>query len=129
MSRTKQWTVRKIYSPAAVGAGETTAILNVKKGWRVLSCHTLPLVAAAAGTDTTITVGDGVDPDGFQTAIDLEAMTPGTPIDGGAAAYFASAGGKLYTVDDTIDAVYAGATFGATLPKVAITITIRDERY
>lgn len=126
--RTKEFTRRKIWSPADVGADETVGIFSVKKGQRVVALSIMPLVAAAAGTDTTITIGDGDGAASYKGAVDLEAMTPGTPQDG-VGAYFNQAGGKLYTGDDTIDVVYAGTTYGAVVPKVAITVVIRDERY
>lgn len=127
--RNKQWTVSKIYSPNAVGVAETPSILSVKKGWRVLSAQAVPLIAAAAGTTSTISLGDAAGVASLMAVIDTETMTPGTPIDSVAAA-MANAGGKLYTADDTIKADYIiGATPGATNPKVRFTISIRDERY
>lgn len=116
----------KSFQPAAVGANETKALFQIEKGERVLWASAMPLVAAAAATDTTMTLGDGADPDGLVTAIDLEAMTPGTPQDG-EGAYLASSGGKLYTADDTVDVVYAGTTYGATNPKVSFTVAIARE--
>jgi hypothetical protein len=129
MSRTKQWTVNKTYQPAAVGTAETPGILAVKKGQRVIAVTCMPLIAAGAGTNTTISLGDTAGVATLLAAVDTETMTPGTPIDSVAAA-LANAGGKLYTADDTIKADYInGGTPGAVNPKVRFTVTIRDERY
>ena len=117
--------LRKTFQPAAVGSDETKALFSVKKGERVLWASAMPEIAAAGSTDTTMTLGDGADTDGFITAIDLEAMTAGTPVAHTAAgAFFNSSGGKIYTVDDTIDVVYAGTTYGATNPKVTFMVAI-----
>jgi hypothetical protein len=113
----------KVWSPAAVGSTETAAIIPVKKGERVLWASAVVLTAAAASTDTTVELGDGTDTDGFIAAIDLEANAAGTYVNG-AGALLASSGGKLYTADDTIDAKYAGTTFGATTPKLRFTVAI-----
>lgn len=113
----------KTFQPAAVGAGETTPLFQIKKGERVLWASAIALTAAAASTDTTFTLGDGVDPDGYIAAVDLEATTAGTHV-AGAGALLANSGGKYYTGDDTVDAVYAGTTFGATNPKMRFTIAV-----
>src|SRR5262245_18634397 len=103
---------KREFQPAAVGSGETRALFNVKKGERVLWSSYMPVIAAAATTDTTMVLGDGGATNGFQTAIDLETSTAGTPVNN-PGTFVANSGGKLYTVDDTVDVVYAGTTFGA----------------
>lgn len=117
--RTRTWT------PAAVGTDETTALFQVKKRERVLWAEAELLVAADAATDSTQTLGDGTDPDGYVTSanLDLETGTVGTTIDGTGAMLDAS--GKLYTADDTVDVVYGhGTTPGATAPVVRYTIAV-----
>lgn len=116
----------KLYSPAAVGAGETAAIFQVKKGTRVWAAGMQCLVAAAASTDTTLAVGDGTSTAGYIAATDLETTTAGTVVPG-VGALLNQSGGKLYTVDDTVDALYAGTTFGATLPRYRIWIVVSRE--
>lgn len=116
----------KIYSPAAVGAGETAAVFSVPKGLRVWACSMIVLTAAAASTDTTIGLGDGTSTVGYIAATDLEVSVAGTLVNG-QGALLNQSGGKLYTVADTIDALYAGATFGAVLPKVQFTIVYSRE--
>lgn len=112
------------YQPAAVGSTETKALLQVKKGERVLWVHLERLVLAAGSTTSTIEIGDGTDTDGFVAAIDTEAGAAGDMV-AGAGALLANSGGKLYTVDDTIDAVYTiGATPGATNPSVRVVAAI-----
>ena len=110
---------RKVYQPAAVGVGETVALFEVPKGYRVKSASGVKLVLAAAGTDSTMELGDGSDTNGYVTTtnLDLETGSVGDLFDG-TGAYFADAG-KLYTVKDTIDVVYTpNATPGAVLPRV-----------
>lgn len=112
-----------VFQPAAVGAGETKALFKVHAGDRVVWASARALIAAAAATDTTVTLGDGTSTDGFIAAIDLEATAAGTRVNG-AGALFNQSGGKLYTADDTIDAVYAGTTYGATNPKLRFVIAV-----
>lgn len=117
----------KVYQPAAVGSGETTAVIAVNPGERVVFASAKPLTAAAASSETTICLGDGTNDDGFIAAYDTEASAVGTLIDGGTAAYFANSGGKLYTEADTIDAKYTVVTPGATNPKVHFRVGVIQE--
>jgi hypothetical protein len=116
----------KDFQPAAVGSNETKALFTVKKGQRVIAASYRCEIAAAASTDTTMTLGDGTDTDGFIAAIDLEAASAGG-LGNGAGALLATDGGKLYTADDTVDVVYSGTTYGATNPKFTFCITIVTE--
>ena len=87
------------------------------------------LVLAAAGTDSTMTLGDGSDRDGFitSTEFDLEAGAIGNIVDG-KGAYLAFSGGKLYTADDKIDADYiASGTPGAVTPVTIFAIATTRE--
>lgn len=119
--------LQKTFQPAAVATDETKALFPIKKGERVLWASAQKLTLAAAATDTTITLGDGDDPDGFIAAIDTEDGAVGDLING-AGAYLATSGGKLYTADDTIDAVYDnGTTVGAVNPKVRFTVCVVRE--
>jgi hypothetical protein len=115
-----------IFQPTAVGSDQTKALFQVRKGERVIAASARALIAAAASTDTTMTLGDGADPDGYIAAIDLEATTAGTLV-GGAGALLNQSGGKLYTADDTVDVVYAGTTYGATNPKYKFKIAVVQE--
>lgn len=118
-------TLRKRWTPADVEADETTALFDVSEGDRVVGASAKLLVSADASTDTTQTLGDGADPDGFVTSanLDLEG-TPGAAVQGTGALLLAS-WGKLYTADDTIDVVYSnGTTPGATAPVVLYTVHI-----
>jgi hypothetical protein len=116
-------TVSRIFQPALVGTAETKELLRVAAGERVLWVSVMPMIAAAAASNTTIEVGDGSDTDGFVAAIDTETMVAGTLI-GGAGALLAASGGKLYTATDTVDAKYVVTTAGATNPKVVVTIAV-----
>lgn len=114
------------FQPAAVGSGETTAVFSVSKGERVVWASYLPLIASA-GTTSTLDLGDGTGTTGFIAALDLDTNAAGTPVSG-AGTFLANSGGKLYTVDDTVDAVYTtGATPGATNPKGIFCIAVVRE--
>jgi hypothetical protein len=115
-----------IFQPAAVGTTETTQLFAVKKGERVIHASFEWLISAAGSTDSTMELGDGSDTDGFVAATDTE-QTAGD-LTNGAGAYFATSGGKLYNVDDTVDIKYTNnGTPGATNPKVRVRITIARE--
>jgi hypothetical protein len=119
----------KVYSPAAVGAGETVQLFEVPRGYRVKSASGAKLILAAAGTNSTMTLGDGADVDGYVTTadLDLETGAVGDLFDG-TGAYFNSAGGKLYTTKDTVDVVYTpNGTPGAVLPRVEFAVTFYPE--
>lgn len=116
----------KTYAPAAVGAGETAPLFAVKKGTRVWAAGMQCLTPAAAATDSTLALGDGTATAGFVAATDLEATAAGTIVPG-AGTLFNQSGGKLYAVDDTVDALYAGTTFGAVLPRYRVWIVVSRE--
>jgi hypothetical protein len=118
-----------VFQPVDRTADETKAIMAVRPGMTIHQVQVLPLVAAAASTNSTIEVGDGVDPNGYviaTTDYDPEASVVGTLING-TGAYLVGAAvngwGKVYLVEDTIDVVYTNATEGATNPKIKIFIT------
>jgi hypothetical protein len=115
-----------LYSPAAVGTSENKALISVLAGARVTSVSARVKVAAT-GTTSTISVGDGTAVAGFLAATDADTTLAGTLVDG-AGTMLANAGGKLYTVADTVDADYViGATPGAVAPVWEIRITVRQE--
>ncbi len=118
-----------VFQPVDRTADETRAIMSVRAGMTICQVQILPLIAAAASTNSTIEIGDGVDPNGFTIATtdyDPEASVVGTLING-TGAYLVGAAingfGKVYLVDDTIDVVYLNATEGAVNPKIKIFIT------
>lgn len=116
--------IEGIYEPAAVGSTETVALFQVKRGDRVLALHVERQILAAASTTSTIEIGDGTDVDGFVAAIDTESGAVGGLVEG-AGAFMANSGGKLYTADDTVDAVYTiGATPGAVKPRIKYTALV-----
>lgn len=117
------------YQPAAVGTTETVACFNVKAGDRVLWSSAEMVINSATSTNSTVSLGDGDGATGYvlTTDIDLETSTIGQAINGGGT-FTASAGGKLYTADDTVDATYTHATNGATNPKVRFRIAVVREK-
>jgi hypothetical protein len=122
----RQYTYRGIYQPAAVGSGETAALLTVQPGERVTRVSARMRVAAAAATTSTISIGDGTSVQGYVANIDTETTVAGTLIDGQGA--LLNQGSKMYTVADTVDATYTtGATPGATNPALEWRITTVKE--
>jgi hypothetical protein len=116
------------YTPAAVGSGETVALLTVQPGDRVVAASVRMKIAAAASTTSTISIGDGTSVQGYVANIDTETTAANTLVDGQGALF--NQGGKLYTVADTIDAVYTtGATPGAVNPALEWRITIRKAEW
>jgi hypothetical protein len=112
------------WSPAAVGANETTPLFSLRAGARVLAAWCRVLTAWAGATTPTFTLGDGADPDGYIT--DANANEEAAGAYDGTGAFIATPNqGKLYTADDTVDVDYvAGATPGATLGKVRFYILV-----
>jgi hypothetical protein len=122
--------ISKVFAPAAVGTSETTALFSMRAGQRVHWATVVPLRAAAASTSSTITIGDaagGVD--GYviaTTDYDPEASAVGTLIQG-TGTLFAQSGGKLYTADDTVDAVYTANAATGAIPKIRVILAISDD--
>lgn len=119
-------TVVVVFEPAAVGSNETTALVTLDKGERVVWCSVQKLVLADGTTGSTATVGDGSDVDGYVTTtnLDLETGAVGDVVNG-SGAYLATSGGKLYTAADTVDVVYtASGTPGTTVPRIAVLLRI-----
>ena len=128
------------FQPAAVGSNETTPIFAVKAGQRVMALWIQVMIAGESGVATsTIEIGDGTNIDGYLDNADINTITgmsdnyattdgatypAGTILDGngeflvGHATSGWGTSGKLYTVDDTVDAVYTANTAGATNPKI-----------
>jgi len=102
-------------------SGDTIKALPVEDGIRVLMTEVEIVTPSDAATSALADVGDGDDPDGFDTGIDLTAAA-GTiyqttlGIDA-----FGLPFGKRYKADDTIDIVptYTGATtvFGKVIVR------------
>jgi len=125
----RQTIVRRsgIWEPAVTATAETKQILAVQAGWRVVHASFRHDTAAAATTDSTAELGDGDDTDGYIAAADLELRTAGT-YSNGAGAYLATAGGKLYSVADTLDIKYTVPTAaGAVRPKIHWTVGLVQE--
>jgi hypothetical protein len=125
-SSPRQYVAKLMYTVPAVASGSTDVLMSVPKGTRILSVSILVKVASA-GTTSTIAIGDGTASGGFLAATDADATAAGTMVDG-AGTMLANAGGRLYLVDDTIDATYVtGATPGATAPVWEIRIRYYKE--
>ena len=123
MPTVKTWKLTREWSPVAVGTGETTPLFNVAPGVRVVSASYRVLIASAAASVVTVSLGDGTDVAGFIAAFDPETAT----VAAGGGTFLANSGGKLYGAADTIDVVYAVTTAGVTNPKVQFTVTFVRE--
>lgn len=125
MARQYVETFRKLYSPAAVGSGETVHLFNVKKGDRILWGDALARVSAAAATTSTIALqASGGAAGGLLAALTC-VQTAGAIINLNGSD-LAKSGGYLVTADGTVDAVYVtGVTPGATDPVWEITVEIQ----
>jgi len=117
-----------LFTPAVVTTDETKALFNVHKGDRVLWASAIVQVAASVGQVGTMSLGDGTDVAGFIAAFTPTAASAGVgvPING-AGALLATSGGKLYTVDDTVDVVFDYTSGGVILPRVRFIIAIVRE--
>lgn len=123
MGNKKIWTVGKRWTPAGA-VTETVPVFAVRSGVR---CSRLVgnVVTAEVGGSATQTVGDATDVDGFFTDAVLAAGTAG--IKDSAGAFVATAGGKLYTADDTIDIVHTVTTDPTTRPVIDFKATFERE--
>lgn len=129
----KQWTLTRAFQPAAVAAEETKILFKVKKGWRVMSGSCLPIARADVATTSTMAMGTNVVNEDMVlvnflfSAIDLETMVPGVPIDGDGD----YSRRHLYEADSVVYAQYSpgGGSVGLTRPKVRFSLLISDERY
>ena len=108
-----------IFKPTAAQLIDTNPVVypmfNIPAGTRVIQVDEY-ITTGFDGTAPEITVGDGVDPDGFITAAGHAEANAG--INAGTGAYHAAnAFGKLYTAADTVDITFTGsanATVGAS---------------
>lgn len=115
------------FQPTAIGSTQTKALFAVKAGERCIAASLKILIGSQVGTATsTYKVGDGATTDGYMAA-EGTVQVAGVLIDGGAGAFFASTGGKLYTADDTIDIVYTFAVPGNINPKCRVRVVLRRE--
>jgi len=122
MSRTQ------LFTPAVVTTDETRALFNVHKGDRVLWASAIVQVAASVGQVGTMSLGDGDGVAGYIAAFTPTAASAGVGVPiVGAGTFLAFSGGKLYTVDDTIDVVFDYTSGGVINPRVRFTIALVRE--
>jgi hypothetical protein len=101
------------FAPAAVGTAETTPIMSIKKGDMVIAVDIRKKILAAAGSTSTISIGDGGDVDRFVAVIDTETGSADDWVIGVTAVF-----PYTYNADDTIDADYIiGGTPDTTNPQ------------
>ena len=119
--RSKRWT------PATIGSNETTALLSVSAGERIVCASYRIHQLAEGATGSTVEVGDGADTDGYVATTDTESGAVGDLVNG-AGAYLATSGGKLYNAADTIDLKYvASGTPGTVKPIVEVKVGVVRE--
>lgn len=123
MSKAQTWKLRsRVVTPP--GGTTNIALFNVEAGVRVISASMRILVAAAGGS-VAYGVGDGTDVDGYITDADMAETAAG--LKNGTGAFLVTAGGKLYTADDTIDLDIVQTTVHTTQPQLYVTATFRRE--
>jgi hypothetical protein len=117
-----QWFTKE-FAPAAAGSNETTPLFPVSAGWRVTKAN-IRVTQAGGGTET-VTLGDGVDPDGYVVSTSVTAT--GNETVGAGALLAVGSRGKLYSADDTVDVVYA-QTAGTGSPRCRFSIYVEQDR-
>lgn len=114
---------RHIYTfkPASYTGDEVKAIMSVKRGTYVMGVSVRVGEVFNGDTDPKIDIGDVAgDTSGFvdSTAVaDVDVGTLG--LYDGYGSYFATANGKLYTEDDTIDLTFTHAATGSPTTGLA----------
>jgi hypothetical protein len=116
------------WSPAVATTSETTAVFSVRPGDRILWCSAMPMISASVGAVGTVSLGDG---NGVASLIGVftptQAASPLGTLIGGAGAYLANSGGKLYTVADTIDVDFIYTSGGVIKPVIKFHIAVTRE--
>lgn len=105
------------------GAGVWTGSVSVPAGATILDIIVNGVALWTSQTSATLKIGDGVDDDGYYTAVDLKA----TDLLAGESLSFALAGGKAgaYIANSQVSPRYnaAAATISAVITKVGTTGT------
>lgn len=119
----------KLWSPSTGATTTVTdAVFQVKRGERVLWASFNILVCASVGAVGTVSLGDGTSTQGFIANFTPTAASAGlnTPT-AGSGALFNPSGGKLYSTDDTVDAVFTYTSGGVIVPVIRFVIaTVRE---
>lgn len=112
------YTIENTIDFAQKNAAASTVVqaLNVEAGTLVLNvvCEILTPQGAAS----TASVGDGGTPAGFDASTDLNAAAGTMTIGAGGTDAYVTAGGKLYTANDTIDLTLSAAAVDTAKIKV-----------
>lgn len=118
----------KLWAPASATGTETAALFNIKKGERVLWASCLPEVSASVGSVGTVSLGDGTSVQGFVANFTpTQAANPIGTLLPGAGALLNQSGGKLYTVDDTVDVTFTYTSGGVIVPVIRFIIAVVRE--
>jgi hypothetical protein len=104
----------------ALAANDVLEVLSVPAGTIV---RNVALVVVATATSGTIAIGDGAAPSGYLAAQSVAStgVFGGVPTLSGGAFSPALSGGKVYTVDDTID-----ITIGTAVPSTAVVRVVAE---
>lgn len=100
------------------GAGTYTGAVAVPAGATILDIIVSGVALWAAGTSASLEVGDGTDPDGYYTAVNLKA----TDLLAGESLSFALSGGKAgaYIANSQVSPRYAAAARTITATVVSV---------
>jgi hypothetical protein len=118
--QTKTFLLRtRVTIPAGAVSTDIVQMLNIKAGTFVKNVY-IKIVTPATATSISATIGDGAGANSWDASVDLKGAA-GTVTNGvnGTDAYALT--GKLYTADDTIDAVVTvnTMTVGAVVDVIA----------
>jgi hypothetical protein len=128
--KTRQVKLENTLDFAAIPCGASDVVEALKVPANCLITSVCCYVITAEGGTSTATVGDGVDPDGWDVSINLNSAGPyysGTTLTEAAPNTWADAyaPGKFYTVDDTIDlTLSAHAVDAAKVVVVALGVNL-----
>jgi len=119
---------RSAAGQAALGAADVMELFGVRAGIWVPAAFVQ--VTKAEGAAATGQLGDGTDPDGFIATATLNLNTAGWSSSLITTAYsLATAGGKLYTADDTVDLTLDSASIDVAVAQLfVVTVDLRAYR-
>lgn len=90
---------------SAATNGDVYQVLPVGTGSVVMEVFTKIVTANDAATTSTVDIGDGTDPNGYDDDVNMKA-TAGTYTDGTSTDVYVGGFGKVYTSGDTIDLTF-----------------------
>ena len=106
--------VRISGADVTIASGEVVELFKIPKGAIITSLY-VNVVTVEGGT-STITIGDGADPDRYRASTNLNAS----------AAYLGTDTGFVYTADDTVDATFSANEVDTAVFDVSFTYIMNE---